>query len=348
MTVDNCGKIKLCIFADMHYKKGMYISSVEDMHRIIDRAHDNDADLVIHVGDMCNDYRRSPELIEAYLKNKYDMPVYGIYGNHELESRENSMELVTPKLCNRDVIWATDDGKIGDGSIAYYHFDINGFRIVALDTNYSMNTQTSEWEHNRTASWGAPAGNKKNDSLGDRQLVWLEGILNDAAEKGLRCLIFSHVGFSGKWYSSPDTERVREIIRAVNEKRSGTVLMSVSGHLHTNHHAMIDGVVHFDVNTTRNGLWLPETKEHYTDQTYTFADYDENGKETARYERPISEAWMSKQTWFFDRPLSAVVTVDKNGSINIEGESASWYCGVEPDEKYGIAPKISDGEYTAG
>lgn len=337
--------IKFTLFADLHYKKGMYISSVADLQEILDRAKQSDADFVIHVGDMCNDYRRSPELLNTYVNNCYGLPVYGIYGNHELESRENDMATVTPMLCNREVTWGTADGTLGDGSIGYYYFDLSGFRMVCLDTNYSQNPETPEWEHNRTASWGEPSGNLKKDSLSPRQLIWLEGVLQDAAEHGLHCLLFSHIGFSGKWISSPDAEAVREMIRRANEKRKGTVLMSISGHLHTDHQAMVDGVVHFDVNTVRNGLWLPEAREHYGSLTYPFVNYDENGNETERYDRPLSELRMAAQTWFFDRPLSAVVTVSEEGSVTVEGSTAGWYGGVVPDAQYEVNARISDGRY---
>ncbi|MBQ9112878.1 MAG: metallophosphoesterase [Clostridia bacterium] len=344
-SVDIFNKIRFTVFADLHYKKGMYISSVSDIRQITDRAHRDDADFVIHVGDLCNDYLRSVELTDAYLHNSHSLPAYGVYGNHELESRENSMEYVTERLCNRHVVWGTPDGERGDGNTGYYFFDINGFRVVGLDTNYSFDPDSGVWEHNRTASWGAPSDNIRKDSLGDVQLTWLEGVLRDAAERGLSCLLFSHVGFSGVWYSSPDTGRVQQMIRHINKERSGTVLMSVSGHLHTDHQALIDGVVHFDVNTVRNGLWLPEGEEHYGDMTYAFVDYDCDGKETARYDRPLSDAWMSKQTWFFDRPLSATVTVEKNAGITVKGSETSWYGGVEPEARYGVRPRISDGIY---
>ena len=57
--------IKFSLFADLHYKKGMYIASIEDMNEILDRANANGADFVLHVGDFCNDYAKSPELMKA-------------------------------------------------------------------------------------------------------------------------------------------------------------------------------------------------------------------------------------------------------------------------------------------
>ena len=337
--------LKFAVFADLHYEKGMYVSSVNDLEQILDRACESDSAFVIHAGDFCNDYRRSPELTKNYLQNRYDLPAYGIYGNHELESRENCMAHVTPLLCNREVVWGTEDGNIGNGEIGYYYFDLQGFRIICLDSNYSLNPDTEEWEHNPTASWGAPAGNLKKDSLGDRQLNWLERVLQDAAEQELHCLIFSHMGFSGRWKSSPDTPTVQAMIRAVNERRRGTVLLSVNGHLHTNHQAVIDNVLHFDVNAVRNGLWLPTEQEHYGTMTYPFTDYDSEGAVIGRYDRPLSEAWMSKQTWYTAQPLSAIVTVSADGRIVIEGSQAQWYGGVVPDEQYCADPQISNGSY---
>ena len=42
-------KIKFSVFADLHYKKGMYIASVSDLVKILDRADQNDVDFVIHI-----------------------------------------------------------------------------------------------------------------------------------------------------------------------------------------------------------------------------------------------------------------------------------------------------------
>lgn len=337
-------KLKIAVFADLHYKKGMYISSVSDLTKILERADQNGVDLVIHMGDMSNDYIRSPELINAYLNNGHGLAVYGVYGNHELESKDNSMQIVTPLLTNREVVWGTSDGRIGDGSIAYYYTDILGFRIVGLDTNYSWNPKTEEWQHNQTRSWGEPEGNTLSNSLGPKQLAWLEGVLNEAADAGIPCLLCSHRGFSGVWKSSPDTDEVQALIRRVNAQRRGTVLMSISGDLHSDHQKLIEDVVHFDVNTVRNGMWHGASVEHYNRQTYPFTDYDADGNETECYDRLISETSMAKHTWYFADPLSAIVEVDGNGEITIEGMESAWYGGVTPDASW-IHTGITDGHY---
>ena len=189
--------LSFLVFADLHYKKGMYAVRVQDLKQIMKRAHENNVDFVLHAGDFCNDYSGSPEIVKEYLKNAYDLSVYGVYGNHELESANNSMEAVTPLLTNDpNVVWEN----------GYYWFERKGYRFICADTNYSYNEKEQVWEHNRTASWGAPAGNLYPDSLGPEQLRWLESVLTDAAQKKIPCILVSHAGL-WKVGSAPRTPR---------------------------------------------------------------------------------------------------------------------------------------------
>ncbi len=337
-------QIKFAVFADLHYKKGMRIETVEDLKAIMKRAHENQVDFVLQAGDMSNDCRRSPELYREYLTNPYGLPVYGTYGNHEMESENNSMQEVTPKLTNRDVVWGTADGKIGDGSVGYYHADFNGFRIVAIDTNYSWNPTEQIWEHNRTNSHGIPAGNEKVSSLGPVQLGWLKDVLQDAADKDLHCVLLSHAAFSGAWGYCSDQDTLRALIREVNERKPGTVLMALNGHHHSNHQAVIEDVIYVDVNTARDGLWNPKGEKHYDGFTYKHIDFDAEGNEISRYDRPVDETWFSKTVWYFAEPLSAIVTLSSDGSATIEGAETTWFGGVDPHTTY-TEPKISDGKY---
>ncbi|MBR4902433.1 MAG: metallophosphoesterase [Victivallales bacterium] len=347
----NVKQLTFAVFSDFHYKKGMYASPVAGMQAIVDRAAQANVAFMIHGGDFCNDYKGSPELMNAYLNNNRNLPAYGVYGNHELESRGNVMPLVTPRLTNQadNVVWATEDGKIGDGFIAHYYFESNGFRIICLDTNYSWNPTTKEWQHNTEASYGPPKGNSSGNSLGPKQLEWLENILMDAADKEIPCLVFSHVGYSAEWSSAPDTKKVREIFKKANASRLGTVLMAINGHLHTNHVKVIDNILFFDVNTVYNGDWQGGQKEqHYADgMTYDFVDYDQDGKPTGSRKRNLTELGQAKNTWFFTDPLSAIVTIDSLGHIVIDGSKTTWRYNVIPsnDGHNGCEPFITSGTY---
>lgn len=338
-------KLTFCLYADLHYKKGMYIPTVDDWNAILDRAIRQEAAFCIHCGDFCNDYSRSSELIHACQENTVGMATYGVYGNHELESAGNSMEVVTPLLCNRPVQWGTKTGAIEDGQVAYYHFDTGAFRIIGLDTNYSL-TPDGTWEHNRTASWGPPAGNTCSNALGPVQLAWLETVLTDAVEEGKHCLIFSHASFAGNWGMSPEGEAVRVLFRQANAQKPGTVLAAFNGHYHTDHAAVVEDVVYIDVNTVRNNLWLPVGNEHYTTETYRHTDYDAAGQPVSTTDRLLSTLSMAKNTWFSDAPLSAIVTVTADGVVTVEGTEAHWYGGIVPETlREGKAPRITSGIY---
>lgn len=336
--------LKFSVFADLHYKKGMYAVTVSDMESIVNRANDNKVDFMIHAGDLCNDYLGSPELIGRYLNNEYHIPTYGIYGNHELESNENSMELVTPLLTNdKNVIWGTEDGKIGDGSIGYYYFDKDEYRIVCTDTNYSYNETLSQWEHNKTASWGAPSGNKFIHSLGAKQLTWLEKVLTDAARQGKSCVLMSHAGFNIEWHMSQDANIVQKIIKRVNELRPRTIILCINGHYHTNHLTVKDNVVYFDVNAVINGSWMSKNSQHYSEKHYfTLENYDKNGLKCGEKEIPLNNLWQSKNTHYFANPLSAIVKITDNRVIEVEGSRTTWRYDVVPNNSNeACTPEIS-------
>lgn len=336
--------IRFLVFADFHYKKGMYTAVPADLDAVLHRAREADVACVIHTGDFCNDYAGSPEWTSRWLAA--DRPVYGCWGNHELETEGNTMENVTPCLSNDPaIIFGTADGKIGDGSIAYYAADRGAFRFVMLDTNYSCRPSDGMWEHNRPASWGAPAGNLHSDSLGPVQLAWLEGVLDDAAAQGLHCILVSHAGLTEEMAHSPDAAAVQMMIRRANATRRGTVLMCINGHYHTQHFLEREGVVYFDVNVAMNGYWKPQTSEHYTDvaPVYRFTDYDTAGNPTKTWDRPASSLTMGRNTHFFASPLSAIVTLGEDGSVSVRGSETTWLGGIVPETQAdGVMPCIPD------
>ena len=314
--------LKFLVFADLHYKKMMYAASVGHLREIMQRAADNNVDFVIHLGDLCNDYLGSPELIGYYLENPFELPVFGVYGNHELESCGNSMAVVTPLLSNRKVNFGGEDS-------GFWYTDLNSFRLIGLDTNYSYCEELGEWQHNTTASWGAPKGNILENSLSPRQLEWLDERLLESFEKGQKALVFSHSSFSPFWSASPDANAVRQLF----EKYKGTVLMALNGHLHTDHFAVTDEVAYFDVNSALNGYWAVTDGFHYSDgHTFEFCNYNEEGKALSTEKIPLNCLSQAKNTWFFEKPLSAIVTVDDHGEITVEGSETEWMYGVEPSE----------------
>lgn len=324
--------LKFLVFADFHYKKGMYTTTVSDLEAILDRAAEEKVDFVIQLGDLCNDYLGSPEILQTYLRNRHGLPVYGILGNHELESEGNSLEVVIPQLCNQPVTFAGDKK-------AYWYTDMGEYRLIALDTNHSYNEKLGLWEHYPTNSVGHPAGNIYPHALSPEQLSWLDDVLTDADEKDLTCLIFTHATLAGRWDETPDADAAQAVIR----KHPGRVLMVLNGHNHKDHHAIIDNVLYVDFNTVRNGRWRLEDEHHYPDElTYQLENYDSQGNPTDVQNVPLNSLSQAINTWFFRDPLSAIVTVDGK-TITVEGSKTAWIHGIEPpNPPDGCQPWISD------
>ena len=342
--------LKFTVFADFHYKEGMYLSPISDIEEIVNFSHENGVDFILHAGDYCNDYLGSPEAINPLLNNEFGLSVYGIYGNHELESAGNTMAVVTPLITNRtdDVVWGTDDSKIGDGSIGYYYFDKGNFRIICLDTNYSFNEEKSEWQHNLTASWGSPEGNILPNSLAPKQLLWLENLLIKSANESKKCIVVSHATFNNEWHGcSPDSNVVLDLFETANKAQNGTVIMAINGHYHTNKILQKNGILFFDVNTVRNGRWVYNAPKHYDENhTFEYEKYDDDGNKILSEIAPLSALWQSGNTWYFDKPLYATVEIDYDGNIEVFGTKADWIHGVIPEDLPAVKmPEITGGKF---
>jgi hypothetical protein len=236
--------------------------------------------------------------------------------------------------------------------VGYYYYDREPFRFIFLDTNYSLKPDGITYEHNGPASWGKPDGNTASDSLGGEQLLWLEQVLTDAAQKGLRCIVVSHASFVdwGNWELSADADAVREIFHRANAVRAGTVRMSINGHYHTDHATVFEDVVYFAVNAAVCGWWEGEKffpygngEEATTPYTFPFSDYDAEGNLLSTEPFPLAQLKQGKQTLFFEEPLSAVVTVWEDGRIEIEGSQSRWIYGIcNARLADGSGPSISD------
>ena len=330
------------LFSDFHYKAKMYPTTITDLKGILERADASNSAFVMSAGDFCNDALGSPELFNTYYNYTTQegslLKAYNIYGNHELESKNNSMEVVTALLTNDDsVVWGTEDGSY-DYNVGYYYFESNGFRIVCTDNNYSWNP-AGYWEHNKTKSYGPPSGNTNTYSLGPEQLTWLENVLTDAADKDIPCIIVEH----------STSKDVSAIYTKVNNINPGTVLMCISGHTHTDEQSLNDGVFHLVCNTTRNGLWMDGGGSHYTSEhTFQFEEYDEGGNLISTSEMSLGDLSQGDNTWFFTDPLSAVISINENGLITIDGYESTWAYNIVPiGANNVIAPRISSGTYWA-
>ena len=325
--------LKFLVFSDLHYRKDALAITVDHLDEILKRASDENVDFVIQTGDFCTDYSRSSELVKAYQNNKWNLPVYGIYGNHEMEGgEENTMELITPTLCNRPVNF----GKSGE---PYWYTDIKNFRIIGLDTNYSFNLKTNEWEHNLPNSYGARPGNYPAACVSPDEMLWLENILADAKQKGMKALVFSHHTMISEWYQYPNNAaEVRELLN----KYSGTVLMAINGDIHTDHFEIRDNIAYYDVNVALWADWInaPDAPYPYkADKTFEYLVFDKKGEVIEIKQKPYNE--LKRKSLYHKNPLSAVVTVDELGNIDIKGMESEYIDGIKPNSNIdGVKPYI--------
>ncbi len=299
--------INFTVFSDFHYDSTRNVVTLEHLEEIMEAADKNSSELVFHCGDFTRRWTEYPELHELYLNNKYNLPVYGTYGNHDTESVNNTFDYVTPRLTNdKNAVWATADGKVGNGDITYYYADKGDYRFIFIDTNHSYFPKEGIIKHAPPGMGEAPPENDPRHVLGERQLAWLQETLNDAAEKGLHCITVSHAGFAGfkegGWETptpSYDIETVREMFNKANAKRPHTVIMSINGHYHTDHAAVADNIVFFTVNSCMTGWW---------------------------------DCWHSKP-YAYGLPLYTNVTVTDDFEIIIEGKDGCWLNNNAPENE---------------
>ncbi len=332
--------IKFTVFSDYHYERSMEHRGIAGLKTILNAAKENESELVFHAGDFYYDWKSAPELMDAYLNNEHNLPVYGSYGNHDTESPNTPMSFINEHLTNdKNVVWGTPDGKIGDEEITWYYCDKGKYRFIFTDTNHHYFVKEGVIKHTPAGMGEAPIENKPRHILGPKQLKWLEEVLMDAAEKELSCITVSHAGFADfeewGWINissgpSDDIEAIRALFNKVNKIKPHTVIMCINGHYHLNQIGVADNILFFEVNSCAS-FWYGNGKPHYSDDVmYTHLEYDAQGNVISVQPRQVNSISNIDKRWLKDRPLYANVTITDDFEIIVEGTKAEWVAGVEP------------------
>ena len=198
---------------------------------------------------------------------------------------------------------------------SYYSFDKNGFHFIILNGNELTDTLTNNYPR----------------SISDKQLNWLK---NDLAKTEKKTVVFVHQSlFDSHGVINQDT--VRNILnKQLTTDGKNKVLACFNGHSHVDAAEKIDGVWYVAINSM-SYFWIGGDYKHksYSDEIHAKNPWIE-------YVCPYKE------------PLYAFVTINKNGTISIEGQQTDW---VGPSPKSyefksnyypaeWVAPKISDRE----
>lgn len=291
--------MKFLIFSDLHYYPNiLYGTSWETLRMLQNRAEENNCDFMIHGGDFCYGYDLSPKFLDAY--TNFHIPSYHCLGNHDCDhtSYEDTLRHF----------------KMPEG---HYYFDCKGYRMIVMDTNYFI--EDGKYIHYSKRNYRTHP--ESRDNVPPEQLKWLEETIEASSHP---CLILSHASFerecvipkdheemiqlSNEANGSIDGEKVRHLLRRINEKTPRKVLMVMNGHHHRDNLRLIDNILYWDINSTTYD-WVCD-KPH-----------DKFPKEL------IDHYKLANRTVAYNTPLSAVVTLE-GSTITIEGSESTMFMGV--------------------
>jgi len=192
----------------------------------------------------------------------------------------------------------------------YYSFDENGFHFIVLNGSEKKDPLQSGYAH----------------YMGSEQLTWL---MRDLAATNFPVFIFSHQSIEWGIENSDEVRKILEEANRQSDKRK--VVACFSGHHHIDHCAVINGVYYIHINS----------------MSYSFLgkDYISLGRYSKRIDKRFPKI---KETAPYKDPLFAIVTIEKDCTIRIEGTKSEWV-GPSPQSlgfnRYKsdmTAPKISD------
>ena len=291
--------MKFLMFFDFHYHPGfLYGPDREALQALQRRAEENDRDFILHAGDFCYGPSKVTDLVEMY--NSFHIPSYHCLGNHDCDLTPFSEVL---KLYNMPS--------------SYYHFDCKGYRIIVLDTNY-YKEGNSFVHYEFRSQFDHP---QQLDSLPPEELSWLRQTVKDSPYP---CILVSHASFERECVPARDeaemiqlsheanasiyAQTIRDFVRDVNQETPHKILMLMNGHHHKDFLRIIDNTLYWDVNAT--------CYEWICDQPHN-----------AFPQELVRQHKLADHTMIFNRPLSAVVTVEGT-TITIDGTETDTFMGV--------------------
>ena len=289
---------KFLVFSDIHFSPGEWTNdNIEFLEKAIDRAKRERCEMIFQLGDLIHSPSR-PD-VQAYVKrlNTCGVPVKHVLGNHDADRGplQLTMDLFNLKS-------------------GYYHFDVGGFRFIALDANYTL--VDGKYVHHDRQNYFGWVKTKPFNVMPPEEIEWLKECVDSSPHP---CVLMSHHSFErprsseGVW----NKDEVRKVIADANAKKPRSVMMSMCGHYHVGNMSLCDNVLYWELNGANFfscGRFHKCFPPEYV-KTHPGA--------------PRNIAWQD--------PLSAVVTLWPNGRIRIEGQKSDYFMGVST-EKAGFPP----------
>lgn len=218
----------------------------------------------------------------------FPMPVYHVLGNHDADETTFAEVLQAYRMEND-----------------FYCFDRNGFRFIVLNSSNLL--VDGEYIHYSLGNYFKHPD--KREYFSRQAIDWLAGILQ---ESPLPCILFSHASLEresdGGDGSVHNRDQVMPIIREANRRCPGKVRMAINGHMHRNGLSIQENVVYLDLNSTTFD-WLPNPHNLFPEEI------------TGEYN-------LSQHTVIVNDPVHAVIELDTDGTVKIDGMKSSFFMGV--------------------
>ncbi len=206
-----------------------YRDSPAKLQAAVDHLNTFDLEFTVHLGDFIDKDWESFDVV-APIYQGLKMPAYHVLGNHDFSVADDKKADVHKRL----------------GMPApYYDFMVHGWRFVALNGN-----DVSFHAHPKDSPEYAAAEKyytdnkiespKWNGAIGDQQLTWLRGVLDDASQRGESVVLMAHFPvFPENVHNLWNAADILEIIDEYS-----CVKAYLNGHNHAGNYGERDGV-HF-------------------------------------------------------------------------------------------------------
>ncbi len=193
--------------------------SVPNVRQLVSEFNRLPLDFAVHLGDVIQETHNREQtlaLMDAFDAeySKSSAPMHYVMGNHDLG--DNSKQ---------DFL----DHTSGQVKEPRYHFDLRGYRFIILDT--SFNSSGVEY-NNGNFSWA-------DSNVPPAEMDWLDEILDEANDLGLRAIVFSHQNFD----RASTNHRIKNADEVLNLFESkGNVDMIFNGHRHAGGYEFLNGI----------------------------------------------------------------------------------------------------------
>ena len=199
-----------------------------------------------------------------------------------------------------------DDGNSHDVTLecyrlqcGHYFFDRKGFRFIVADPNYFL--QDGIYTHYSASNYYKIG----TSYVPPEQLEWLKDAIGNSPYP---CVIFSHQRFEREIGGCKNYAEVRKIINDANAAHHGRVRLVINGHHHRDNLRLIDGVLYFDLNSA-NYEWGAKAHDKYPPDV-------------------LARHSLAKNTVMYNDPINAIITMNSDGRIKIDGMESSLFMGI--------------------